>query len=148
MLSHTLREAVINAVLALGLADAGAVELFDMLERFDIKKKWRIGLKSFAPKYSFPLGGDLDKTLSYLSRQRNALVHNKIELHIDDKRVLEGSGIARKPYVENIEWIKRFFSLPYDLVEYVQRSKYSDWGIKSIPFIVLPRESVERAHIF
>jgi hypothetical protein len=57
-----------------------------------------------------------------LSRQRNAFVHHKIELKIDGTRVLEGSGFERKKYDEEIRWLRRYFSLPYDLAEFVRQS--------------------------
>jgi hypothetical protein len=40
MLSPALSEALINAVLAIGLANVESVELFPLLERADIKQKW------------------------------------------------------------------------------------------------------------
>jgi hypothetical protein len=75
LLSHALCESAINAILAIGLATANAPELFELLERSDIKDKWCIGPKSFHPAYSLPKGGALYQTLQYLTRQRNALVH-------------------------------------------------------------------------
>ena len=74
MLSHALSEALINAVLAIGLAHAESVELFPLLEKADFKQKWLFGPKSFSPLYVFPVGSGLHETLTILSRQRNALV--------------------------------------------------------------------------
>lgn len=120
-LSHALCEATINAILAIGLSTANAPELFGMLERSDIKEKWCIGPKSFHPPYALPKNGALYQSLQHLVRQRNALVHYKIELEMQGKQMLRGSRIERGSLKEQIAWIGRFFSLPYDLEEHVRR---------------------------
>jgi len=131
MLAHALSEALINAVLAIGLANAGTTELFPLLEKADFKQKWLYGPKSFAPAYQFPTGTALHETLTMLSRQRNALVHLKIELTVDGKKVLEGTDFERKHYDEEQRWLRRYFSLPYDLAEFVRKS------IKEVSFMLL-----------
>jgi hypothetical protein len=140
MLSHALSEALINAVLAIGLAHAESVELFPLLEKADFKQKWLFGPKSFSPSYVFPHGGGLHETLTILSRQRNALVHHKIELKVGDKKVLEGSGFERKPHAEEQRWLRRFFSFPYDLAQFVRES------IRDVPLMLLfDRKPIEAA---
>lgn len=120
-LSHALCEAAINAILAIGLSAANAPELFEMLERSDIKEKWCIGPKSFHPPYVLPKDNPLYQTLQHLTRQRNALVHYKIELEMRGKQVLSGSRLERGSYKEQLAWIARFFSLPYDLAAHVRK---------------------------
>jgi hypothetical protein len=66
-----------------------------------------------------------------LSRQRNALVHLKIELTVEGNKVLEGTDFERKHYAEERKWLRRYFSLPYDLEELVRKS------IKDISFMLL-----------
>ncbi len=140
MLSHSLCEALINAVLAIGLANIESTELFLLLEKADFKQKWLYGPKSFAPSYQFPHGTGLHETLVTLSRQRNALVHYKIELKVDNIKVLEGSDFQRKRYEEERRWIRRYFSLPYDLAEFVHRS------IHQVPLMFLfDRKPIEVA---
>ena len=114
-LSHALAEATINAIMAIGLATSGAEELFSLLERAEIKEKWVTGPKAFHPAYSLPKGSALFQTLQHLTRQRNAFVHYKIELEMDGEKKLEGSRLDRAPLDAQIAWIRRFFSLPYDL---------------------------------
>jgi hypothetical protein len=114
-LAHALAEAMINAVLAIGLAKNAAPEVFSLLERADIKEKWCFGPKAFHPTYELPKGGALFQTLQQLTRERNAFVHYKIELEMDGVRTLEGSRVHRATWGSQITWLKRFFSLPYDL---------------------------------
>lgn len=140
MLAHSLSEALINAVLAIGLANADSTELFPLFEKADFKKKWLFGPKSFSPKYQFPHGTGLHQTLVMLARQRNALVHYKIDLEVDGTKVLKGSGFERERYDKEQRWLRRYFSLPYDLAEFVQRS------IHETPLILLfDRKPIEIA---
>ena len=122
MLSHALCESLINAVLAIGLAQAKCAELFTLLERADFKQKWLIGPKSLSPDYNFPRGSGLHETLLQINRQRNALVHHKIELEVDGKKVLEGSGFERSTYAGEQMWLRRYFSLPYDLADFLRKA--------------------------
>lgn len=114
-LSHALCEAVINAILAIGLTQAGAHDLFSVLEKADIKEKWRVGPKSFSPDYELKSDTAIFETLNHLTKQRNALVHYKVHLHVGDKKMLEGSKFERLSFQDDIRWMRRFFSLPYDL---------------------------------
>lgn len=114
-LAHALAESAINAVLAIGLASSGAEDLFALIERADIKEKWVTGPKTFYPGYSLPKSSALYQTLQHLTRQRNAFVHYKIELEMDGEKKLEGSRLDRSPLGTQIAWVRRFFSLPYDL---------------------------------
>lgn len=141
VLSHALCEALINAVLAIGLANSESAELFPLLEKADFKQKWLSAPKSFAPAYSFPRGTALHESLTMLCRQRNALVHHKIELKVDGAKVLEGSGFERTPYTEELRWLRRFFSLPYDLADFARKA------ITGVPLMLLfDRKPIECAH--
>jgi hypothetical protein len=140
MLSQALSEALINAILAIGLAHTNSVEVFPLIEKAEFKQKWLVGPKCFAPDYKFPHGGGIHETLSMLSRQRNSLVHHNIELTVDDKKVLDGSGFERRTPAEERRWIRRYFSLPYDL------AKFSMDSIREVPFMLLfDRSPVEVA---
>jgi hypothetical protein len=122
MLAHALAEALINAVLAIGLTSAGAHELFPLLERNEFRQKWLYGPKCFVPGYKFPIGTALNETLNTLSRQRNALVHLKIELRVDGNKLLEGTDFERRRFDEERGWLRRYFSLPYDLSDFLRQS--------------------------
>jgi hypothetical protein len=130
-LSHALCEAVINAILAIGLSAASAPELFKMLERSDIKEKWCAGPKSFHPPYALPKDGSLYQTLQHLTRQRNALIHYKIELEMQGEPVLRGSRLEHGSYKNQLDWIGRFFSLPYDLADHARKQ------IPQLPIMML-----------
>lgn len=118
MLSHSLSEAFINAILAIGLTRAGSEDLFPLLERTNFKQKWISAPKSIDSSYSFPVGSALHETLNYLTQQRNALIHYKIELIVNGQKKLDGSNFQQVNPKEEIRWIQRFFSLPYDLLEF------------------------------
>ncbi len=117
VLAHAVCESVINAIIAIGLTHVGTPELFELLERADIKQKWFIGPKSFVPSYTFPKGTAMGETLVYLCKQRNALVHHKVNMRVKGEDVIKGSGFTRSSYEADLRWMKRFFNLPYDLNE-------------------------------
>ena len=119
-LAHALAESAINAILAIGLTSAGAEDVFALLERADIKEKWASGPKAFHPGYSLPKSGALYQTLQHLTRQRNAFVHYKVELEMGGEKKLEGSRLDRSPLHTQIVWIRRFFSVPYDLASHAR----------------------------
>jgi hypothetical protein len=122
LLAHALSEALINAFLAIGLAHVDSTELFPILEKADFKHKWLIGPKSFSPGYKFPTGSALHETLNNLTRQRNSLVHMKIELTVAGTKVLDGSSFERTNYIDEVRWLRRYCSLPYDLAQFLRES--------------------------
>lgn len=117
LLSHALCEAVINTILALGLCKVKCEDIFSIIEKVDIKEKWRIGPKSFCPTYSFDCSKAYWKTLKHLVKDRNSLVHYKVNLRIGEQEVLRGSRTERMSFEEQTKWMYRYFSLPYDLDE-------------------------------
>jgi hypothetical protein len=121
LLSHALCESLINAILAIGLGNAGAAEEFLLLERSEIKSKWLDGPKKFHASYQFPKGTAIYQTLDKLTSQRNAIVHHKIQLSIGGVPVLDGSPRLRESHSDEINWTRRFFSLPYDLSAYASK---------------------------
>ena len=140
MLAHALSEALINAILAIGLAHAGAPELFPLIERSDFKQKWLAAPKSFSTTYSFPKDIALYETLNHLSRQRNALMHYKIELSVEGAKILDGSDFKRNAYNVELQWLRRFFSLPYDLADFARRTITNN-----PPMLLLDRNPIEIA---
>lgn len=141
-LSHALCEAAINAILAIGLVQTGAQGLFSILEKADIKEKWRVGPKAIFPNYELKPGTAIFETLDHLTKRRNALVHNKIHLHIGDKKVLEGSKFESLSFQENTRWMLRFFSLPYDLVAQVDSQLGNSAG-----HVLIDRSPIVKAEV-
>lgn len=121
LLSHALCEALINAVLAVGLVRHDQHEVLPMLERSDIKEKWRVAPKVFWPEYELDTSAALYATLNELTRRRNALVHYKVDVHVGEKKLIKGSRLEALTVKQHLAWTRRFFSLPYDLVEHVFR---------------------------
>lgn len=122
VLAQALSEALINTVLAIGLANAGSAELFEMLDKAEFKQKWIIGPKAFSTGYSFPTGSALHETLGRLAKQRNLLAHSKIDLNVGEDKIIGGKQFERLSRSDERRWIKRFFSLPYDLMEYANQA--------------------------
>lgn len=121
VLSHALSEALINAILAIGLANAESADLFELLDRSDFLLKWRHGPKSFHSSYRFPCGTALDETLRALNTNRNALAHPKITLKASGETLLPGKQFNRLSLQTELQWVRRYFSAPYDLANEVRR---------------------------
>ena len=85
IIAHALCEAIINAILAIGLSSRGQEDLFPLLERSSLKDKWTIAPRTFLPAYALSKS-DIQyyKALSVLCKKRNALVHSKITLRDED----------------------------------------------------------------
>jgi hypothetical protein len=140
IISHALCEAAINTILAIGLAKNNSQQLFKILENAGLIDKWCYGPRSFTKDYEFPKGTALYESLKKLVKQRNALVHYKINLEMDGKKVFHDSAYESEPYLKQISWTKRFFSLPYDLVEFI------DSTIPNSNFrFIFMREFIEKA---
>lgn len=134
-MSHALCEALINAILAIGLHQKGSAEIFSLIEKAEIKEKWRIGLKSICPSYELQAGTTLFQNLSHLTKHRNALVHYKVCLHSGDNKVFDGSKFERLSFQDNIRWLRKFFNLPYDLAAHAMNH------IQALP-ICIDREPI------
>ena len=119
-LSHALSEALINTILGIGLGKSLRSDLFEMVERTDVRKKWEVVPKILEPSYAFPKNGCLRETFVHLIRERNAFVHYKIELQVDGVRQLKGSSTHPEPLPQKMDWLRRYFSLPYDLLEFAR----------------------------
>lgn len=119
-LSHALSEAVINTILGIGLGKSQRSDLFEMIERTDVRKKWEVVPKILESSYAFPKNGSLHETFVHLTRERNAFVHYKIELEVGGVRQLKGSSTHSEPLPQKLDWLRRYFSLPYDLLEFAR----------------------------
>jgi hypothetical protein len=127
LLSHALCEAVINHVIGFGLSQDGVPEVFKLLETATVVDKWAIGPKALSSSYQFPKGAGIDETLVRLTKQRNALVHYKGELKLDGHLMLEGKHLIRGTHEDRFDWIHRYFSLPFDLARFAEKS-LPDYG--------------------
>ena len=140
MLGHALCEALANAILALGLNSADNSELFTILESASLENKWCVAPKAIRRDYSLPKDSAVYETLKSLISQRNTYVHSKIELYSDGKRVLEDSKPKRRDMVRGLDWMRRYFSLPYDLAAYTCKNI----GLSPI-YLALDRGPIEPA---
>lgn len=137
-LSHALTEALINAILAIGLSQSGSPELFSLLERADIKEKWVAAPKTFFPTYQLPRDRILYQTLQHLTRQRNAFIHYKTAVEIDGEIKIEGTKLDHSPLSAQLQWIRRYFNLPYDLAAHA-RSQMP----RLVPLILFDRAPIQ-----
>lgn len=142
MLSHSLCESFINAILAVGLSHVDSEDLFPLLERSNFKQKWISAPKSINSSYNFPNGSSLHETLNYLTKQRNALIHYKIELKVDGEKILNGSNFQPFDIKEETPWVRRFFSLPYDLLEFAN-SEFPDISL----MLVIDRKPIHKSSV-
>jgi len=117
IISHALCESLINTILATECYAAGKVEQFNRVEQDNLLKKWTSTLKKICPQYELSRNSPIFQTLEFMHKQRNALAHYKVSLEAGDKTILDGSGFQPFSYQEGIHWLRRFFSLPYDLAE-------------------------------
>jgi len=124
LLSQALCEAEINAVLAIGFFQNGMADKFNKYQWKEIKEKWLEGPKEFCPSYELSKESALYETLEFMTPQRNAWMHHKIQLSVEDETIIKGSTMHRGSYQEHLYWIGRFFSLPYDLAEHAFRSTH------------------------
>lgn len=118
LLANALCEAAINSVLAIGLSQNETPELFALLERSELREKWRSGPKTFLPAYHLHPGDALSHSLNELVKRRNALVHYKPHIRLEGKTSIRGSKFERISFQDGTRWIERFFSLPYDLADH------------------------------
>ena len=139
LLSHALCEALINAIIAIGLSSSKKEDIFSLVEKSEIKEKWLKGPKIFHTEYNFPKGDLLYETLSTLTRRRNNLVHHKITLESEGKTLIKGSKEAILTFSDEIKLLKRFCHLPYDL------QKFAALQIKGPPISGILHDAWTRA---
>lgn len=119
LLSQALCEAEINAILAVGLYEAGQTEKFEKIERSSLLAKWVKHPKLICKGYELHESSGLYESLAHLIAQRNSWIHHKVELCVGNEVVVEGSSKALSTYQDHLYWIRRYFCLPYDLVNHI-----------------------------
>jgi len=117
LLSQALCEAAINTILTIGFKATNNDNCIGLLKTAKIQDKWCIFPKIISSSYEFQTGTGLSETLIHLIRKRNEISHPKIDLKDQGSELGEDTRITIK---EEIRWMKRFFSLPYDLSEYAE----------------------------
>jgi hypothetical protein len=116
MIASALCEAIINAILAIGLSAQGKQRLFSILQASDLKEKWTVAPLTMLSRYSLPKDGPLYGTLHELCKRRNALVHSKITISDGDTELVKGSvpvQMSLSPASRKLT--RRFTDLPYEL---------------------------------
>ncbi len=143
LLALAFTEAIINRILATGLASQGKEALFQMIENSSVVQKWCVGPKCFCPSFELPKSRALYTTLERLVHQRNALVHHKGRIEIDGEEIYsQGPFRTFETIDEGLRWIRRYFSLPYDLEEHATRVLPST----IVTSVSMEREPIPIAH--
>ncbi|HDS1796126.1 hypothetical protein [Pseudomonas putida] len=120
ILSAALCEAEINLALAWGLSMLDKEDVFQLIESKSTPDKWLHGPKAILPAYEMPKGCAEVETLRKVFSERNRLVHPKSSIRKAGQQML---GPKESPPVrlrDLIVWIERFFSLPFDLADYLR----------------------------
>ena len=122
--SHALCEAIINIAMSIYFAKSGTPELFEILEKSDLKQKWTHGPKLIKNSYCLEKGKELYETLSRLIKLRNSYVHYKpnVEVNGGMKIRSNNSHLDEMDFSEQNRWMIKFFNLPYDLAEHITYS--------------------------
>lgn len=150
LVSHALIEASVNTICAVGLSYKKNSQLFNLFDRADIKDKWRLAPKAICPEYNLPTDCALYETLGKLTKERNGITHYKIELRDSDEKLLDGTKLDRSGCLARSGWIRRFCSLPFDLVAYVNAQlpfEYRSNGVlfqrSPIPIAVAHKKAID-----
>jgi hypothetical protein len=115
--SHAMCEALINAILALGLGVNHSEEVFEIVEKANVLNKWIIGPKCFDVNYKFPKDGELYRLLKSLCKIRNDLMHSKITLSRDGEKIIDGTKLDSLSFDDRGK-VKKFLELPYNLLSF------------------------------
>ncbi len=119
LLSHTLCEGLVNTILSVGLSEVNMAELFSILDKVELKKKWLLAPKAIENSYSFPKSTAMYETLDKLVKKRNSIVHFKPDVYLGNEKILKGTDYERVDFLKDLKWLRRFFSLPYDLSNFI-----------------------------
>lgn len=144
LLAQALCEAEINAILAIGFLENGLADQFVKIEKADIRKKWLEHPKKFCLKYELDKDSELYRTLDHLIAHRNSWMHHKIHLSVGEKNIIEGSRLQGGTYQERMYWLRRYFSLPYDLATHAH--SYTQQAMTALMFFTRNPIPVADAH--
>lgn len=121
VIASAFTEALINAILAIGLAYTNKQEIFALLEKVSFMEKWVIGPKIFVPDYAFAKDKQLYNSLKNLNKQRNLHMHSKLTLQdTAGLIILDGSGTSSISFAPaERATLRRYLDLPYALHKHV-----------------------------
>lgn len=121
VLASAFAEALINAILAIGLVSTKKKEVFALLEKATFMEKWVIGPKIFLPNYAFAKDRHLYCNLKNLNKQRNLHIHSKLTLQdTAGLTILNGSGTSSISFApDERATLRRYLDLPYALHKHV-----------------------------
>jgi hypothetical protein len=146
ILTHAFCEALINAILAFGLAENFSEHLFREVEKLSLLDKWIAGPARFDDSYEFPKSGTLYPQLYSLCKIRNALTHSKVTLERDGQRIFNGSS-HKEISIKNVKMVKEFLDLPYDLLTYAGNNLNKFPNLRNSIFLFSRRKPEKLIHI-
>ena len=117
LLSHSLCEATINAILTVGLANKDMEDMIDKVERFNLIEKWSACPKLLDSSYSMPKDKNPYQTLKELCEIRNSYAHPKVDFKsADNKKIVAKRKEAKRQTFDKLtKQINDFLKLPYEL---------------------------------
>ncbi|MGF7192110.1 hypothetical protein JOE11_005187 [Robbsia andropogonis] len=119
-ISAALCEAEINLALEWGCAIINKPELFDLIESQSTINKWIDGPKLVLDHYQLPPGCGADETLRKLFAERNRLMHSKASVRVGGLKNSRAQKPKTMPFSEALFWMSRYFSLPFDLCDFLR----------------------------
>ncbi len=122
ILSAALCEAHINLALAWGLAMLDMEATFPLIEQAGAIDKWLRAPKLIIQGYDFPADSAEFETLKRLFEERNVLMHPKSGIARGGKKRVAAKLLRARSLAEVLDWLPRFFSLPFDLAEFISKA--------------------------
>lgn len=144
ILAHAFCESIINTYMRISLVELGKEEYFLMVDKCDFKDKWLVAPKLVSSEYCLLKDSGVYETLNQISNQRNALVHTKVQVFTDKGDAFEKcSSFKRRTFKQELCWIRRYYSLPFDLLDNLLRH------FKPCPFLehVFSAAPIERCRL-
>jgi len=119
LLSSALIESYINYYLSLKIYKLNLLDIFNDIEKIKVREKWLLAPRLFLDSYQFDKSGELYCTLNHLIKRRNTLMHYKVDIKVNGKKVLKGNRFDRGKYNEEKNTILKFCNLPKKLLEHL-----------------------------
>jgi|GEM_PF-6101597 len=121
ILSAALCEAHINLALAWGLTMLGRDAAFRIIEQSNTVDKWLHGPKLLLEGYELPSHSAEVETLKRVFEERNILMHPKSSISSGGLDRVSAKRLHVKSVTQVLAWLPRFFSLPFDLAEFMAK---------------------------
>lgn len=126
ILSAALCEAHINLALAWGLTMLGRDPAFRLIEQSGTVDKWLRGPTLLFDGYELPSNSAEVETLKRVFEERNILMHPKSSISRNGAARVSAKRLHPKSVTEVFNWLPRFFSLPFDLAEFMAKQPAID----------------------